>query len=153
MKRPDDDNDFPAHLRTALVEHEDLVAGLAHLRQLAKSETAVDAVLHVPALLKLRLSWELWEALVLGDGEDPERLLVRRVPLAMLDWHEQRSGAKPTTQKGCTFASLGGGILRNEGCVLASAERVSQINGPRVRAAPSRRTTPTSSPCLPTTKT
>jgi hypothetical protein len=61
------------------------MAGLVRLRELRGSERAVRAVLAVPELQKTRFSWELWESLVLGDGDDPERLLLGTIPLATLD--------------------------------------------------------------------
>ncbi len=55
---------------------EDILIGLNALRSLgSEAEPAVAAVLRVPTLTRLRLSWELLEALMLGDGLEPEGLL------------------------------------------------------------------------------
>ncbi len=80
--RPDD---FPAHLRAWLEEYDDLLSGITILRRLPDSDAAVEAVLAVREMRKARLSWEMWQALVLGEGDDPDRLLLGRVPLALLE--------------------------------------------------------------------
>ncbi len=80
--RPDP---FPARLRDWLEEYDDLLGGIVVLRRLPDSDTAVEAVLAVREVRKARLSWELWEALLLGEGDDPDRLLLGRVPFALLD--------------------------------------------------------------------
>jgi hypothetical protein len=68
-----------------LEENRELIEGLARLRELPRAERAVEAVLAVPEVQRMRLSWELWEALVVGNGVDPDRLLLGRVPLADLE--------------------------------------------------------------------
>ena len=83
--RPHDEDQAPIRLRMWLDTNDALMAGLVRLRELRGSEKAVRAVLAVPELLTTRLSWELWESLVLGHGDDPERLLLGRIPLAALD--------------------------------------------------------------------
>lgn len=83
--RPHDEDQAPTRLRMWLDANDGLMAGLVRLRELRGSERAVGAVLAVPELQRIRLSWELWESLVLGDGDDPERLLLGRVPLAALE--------------------------------------------------------------------
>jgi hypothetical protein len=83
--RPHDEDQAPTRLRMWLDANDDLMAGLVRLRELRGSERAVRAVLAVPELQRLRLSWQLWESLVLGDGDDPDRLLLGRVPLAALE--------------------------------------------------------------------
>ena len=83
--RPHDEDQFPVRLRMWLDENEGLVSGLVRLRELPWSEQAVEAVLAVPEVRRVRLSWELWESLVDGNGDDPDRLLYGRVPLSMLE--------------------------------------------------------------------
>ena len=83
--RSHDDDQAPFRLRIWLERNDGLIAGLARLRELRGSERAVEAVLAVPEVRITRASWELWEALVLGNGDDPERLLLGRVPLAVLE--------------------------------------------------------------------
>jgi hypothetical protein len=83
--RPHDADQAPARLRLWLENNDGLIAGLVRLRELRGSDKAVQAVLSVPEVRITRASWELWEALVLGNGDDPERLLLGRVPLAALE--------------------------------------------------------------------
>jgi hypothetical protein len=68
-----------------LEQNEGLIAGLVRLRQLPRSDRAVREVLAVPEVRQARLSWELWETLVLGHGDEPERLLLGRVPFGLIE--------------------------------------------------------------------
>jgi hypothetical protein len=64
-----------------------LLQSLEALRRLgAESCEAVAAVLAIKRVLRLRLSWELWAALVEGEGGDPEGLLLRVLPLETVEW-------------------------------------------------------------------
>lgn len=58
-------------------ELEDLIAGLGVLRDMGSEDAdlAVEAVLDVPIVKQLRISWELLEALMLGEGLEPEAVL------------------------------------------------------------------------------
>lgn len=80
--RPDD---FPGRLGAWLAQYDDLLGGIVLLRRLPDGAAAVDAVLAVREITTVRLSWELWEALVLGEGDDPDPLLLGRIPLASLE--------------------------------------------------------------------
>lgn len=80
-----DEDQAPIRLRIWLEENDGLMAGLARLRELSGSDAAVQAVLAVPELARLRLSWELWESIVSGQGDEPEALLLGHIPLATLD--------------------------------------------------------------------
>jgi hypothetical protein len=69
-----------------LAGHDDLLRGLAALRELGDDGfSAVTAVLVVPEVRKLRLGWELWEAMAEGEGKDPEVLLLDAIPLSRIE--------------------------------------------------------------------
>lgn len=79
-------------IRDSIFEHNDLVFGLAGLRQYGPAaDQAVSQALEIPELRVLRLSWEFLEALIDGDDGDPEALftdvlgerLYRRVGYAL----------------------------------------------------------------------
>lgn len=77
---------FARTLGTWLGDHEDLLRGVAALRELGdQAFTAVTAVLVVPEIRKLRLGWELWEAMAEGQGLDPEVLLLEATPLGLIE--------------------------------------------------------------------
>lgn len=67
-----------------LSEHRGAIDELVNLR-LGGEEEAVEALLSIKAVNCLRLSWELWEALVSGDGHDGETLLVPHIGQELYD--------------------------------------------------------------------
>jgi hypothetical protein len=83
-----------------LDDNDGIVRGLNRLRELSRSERAIGAVLAVPEVKRARLSWALWEALVAGHGDEPDRLLLGRIPIAVLDsarvalWGDTSSSAE-----------------------------------------------------------
>jgi hypothetical protein len=80
------DSEFPEALAAWIARDGDMVEGLVALRCLgAEGTDAVQAVLSVRRVATLRASWQLWEALAEGDGEDPEDLLVRALPLHVVE--------------------------------------------------------------------
>lgn len=46
---------------------------------------ALEAILDLKPVCRLRLSWELWAALAEGDGFDPEDILLGLMPLHVLE--------------------------------------------------------------------
>lgn len=63
-------------IASTVEELEDVLVGLTALRSLGEcAESAIAAVLDVPEVKQLRLSWELLEALMLGEGLEPEPVL------------------------------------------------------------------------------
>jgi hypothetical protein len=77
---------FPARLKARLADERPLLDALTTLRSLGQEGVeAVDAISKLRRISTLKLSWELWEALVEGDGDDPEVLLVDEVPVNELD--------------------------------------------------------------------
>jgi hypothetical protein len=69
---------FPIELATWLATNGGLIDALLALRDLdgeRGAPDAVDAVGEIRRIAVLRGSWELWTALVEGDGEDAEKLL------------------------------------------------------------------------------
>jgi hypothetical protein len=59
-------------VRDSILEHSDLVFGLAGLRDLGpNAEEAVSRALEIPQLAVLRLSWELIDAVIESEDEDP----------------------------------------------------------------------------------
>jgi hypothetical protein len=74
-------------LRALGGETEQAVAlALVALRRLGREGAdAIQAVLSVRRVATLRASWQLWEALAEGDGEEPEDLLLKALPLHVLE--------------------------------------------------------------------
>jgi len=80
------DAEFPEALATWIARDGDLVDALVALRRLgAEGADALQGVLSVRRVATLRASWQLWEALAEGDGEDPEELLLRALPLEVVE--------------------------------------------------------------------
>jgi hypothetical protein len=80
------DSGFPEALAAWLAQDGGLLDSLLALRRLgAEGREALEAVLSVRRVVALKASWALWEALTEGDGEDPEALLLRVLPLSVLD--------------------------------------------------------------------
>ena len=79
-------NDFPQAIASFISTDGELLRSLVALRRLGNEGTAaVEALSSVKRVAKLRLSWELWAALVEGDGGDPEDALLGVVPVHVLD--------------------------------------------------------------------
>jgi hypothetical protein len=78
--------EFPARLASWVAENGDLIDSLLILRELgSEASEAVEAVGDIRRVTNLRLSMELWVALVEGDGDDAERLICKHVPIHVLD--------------------------------------------------------------------
>lgn len=72
-------------LASLLHRNDDLLLGLVGLRELgAQADEAVETVRELPTLKHLRLGWELFEAMLEGDGLDPEALLLEAYPLELV---------------------------------------------------------------------
>lgn len=86
-QRPSRWDDFSAvQLADWIDGHLGLLRGLAELRELGpQAEDAVLAVLEIREVRRAHLSWQLWEALVAGDGYDPDELLLRHLPYSRLE--------------------------------------------------------------------
>jgi hypothetical protein len=79
-------SDFPQAVASFISTDGELLRSLVALRRLgSEGAAAVDALLSVKRVAKLRLSWELWAALVEGDGGDPEDDLLGVLPVHALD--------------------------------------------------------------------
>jgi hypothetical protein len=77
---------FPSALVDWLAGNGDLLDALQALRQLgSEGAEAVEALLGVRRVAALRASWALWQALIEGDGEEPEDLLLKVLPLAIVE--------------------------------------------------------------------
>lgn len=77
---------FADRLQEALAPHWRLIGGLIELREIGvDGEEAVERILNLPALRTVRLSWELWDMLVIGDGHDPDDLLAGHMRLDLVD--------------------------------------------------------------------
>jgi hypothetical protein len=80
------DTVFPTALADWLAKDAGLLESLLALRRLGpEGRDALEAVLSVRRVAALKASWALWEALTEGDGEDPEALLLRVLPLSVLE--------------------------------------------------------------------
>lgn len=77
---------FAHNLRKALAPHRRLLDGLIELREIGSDgEEAVERILDLPDLRRVRLSWELWDMLVIGDGHEPDDLLAVHIRPDHLD--------------------------------------------------------------------
>jgi len=77
---------FPRALADWISADGDLLQSLEALRRLGtESCEAVAAVRAIRRIVRLRLSWELWAALIEGEGGDPEGLLLRMLPLETVE--------------------------------------------------------------------
>src|SRR5205823_12442989 len=64
---------FPKALDAWLARNGDLLDSLLALRRLgAEGAEEVSAILCVRRVVEVRASWQLWEALTEGDGNDPD---------------------------------------------------------------------------------
>ena len=80
------DSGFPHALADWIARDGALLESLLALRRLgAEGRDALEAVLAIRRVAALRASWALWEALAEGDGDDPETLLLRTLPLSRLE--------------------------------------------------------------------
>ena len=78
--------EFPEALAAWIARDGDLVEALVALRRLgSEGADALQAMLSVRRVAMLRASWQLWEALAEGDGEDPEELLVKALLLPVVE--------------------------------------------------------------------
>ena len=77
---------FPKALAAWLARNGDLLDSLLALRRLgAEGAEAVSTVLRVRRVVEVRASWQLWEALTEGDGNDPDALVLSVLPLDLVD--------------------------------------------------------------------
>jgi hypothetical protein len=80
------DHAFPSAFADWLAANGDLLDALQALRRLrSEGAEAVEALLGVRRVAALRASWALWQALIEGDGEEPEDLLLKVVPLGVVE--------------------------------------------------------------------
>lgn len=76
---------YPSSITRWIARHDDLIDGLNALRDLGdEAAEAVEAVISVPQVLCMRLGLELWEALVVSDGDDPDRILLEALSARQL---------------------------------------------------------------------
>jgi hypothetical protein len=84
--RATNDLGFPRALAEWTDRHGRLLKCLVTLRGLgSEGSAAVDAVLALPRVARLRASWSLWSAIAEGDGMDGESLLLCALPLSTLE--------------------------------------------------------------------
>lgn len=77
-RRSTRDSDFPAALVAWTRTHADLIDSLGALRRLGEDGSeALEVLLAMRPVATVRASWELFEALAEGDGDDPELLLLK----------------------------------------------------------------------------
>jgi hypothetical protein len=80
------DTEFPKALVEWIAKNGTLLDALLALRRLrAEGRDALQTVLAIRRVAALKASWALWEALTEGDGEDPEGLLLRALPLSQVE--------------------------------------------------------------------
>jgi len=77
---------FPQALARWLGRNRDLIDALVALRRVGtEGADAVSAILRVRRVAEVRASWQLWEALTEGDGDDPEALVLTELPLDVVE--------------------------------------------------------------------
>jgi hypothetical protein len=79
------DTEFPKALVEWIAKDGTLLDALLALRLRAEGRDALQTVLAIRRVAALKASWALWEALTEGDGEDPEGLLLRALPLSQVE--------------------------------------------------------------------
>jgi len=80
-----------------LADNRDMLDGLLGLRELGeRGAAAVEVVLSLREVQKIRVAWELWEAVVVADGGDPERLLFDHVPIDLIELGRSAIWGGPT---------------------------------------------------------
>jgi hypothetical protein len=80
------DQGFPHALAQWIRADGDLLEALATVRRLGtEGDDALEALLKVRRISELKASWGLWQALAEGDGDDPEALLLRVLPLGPVE--------------------------------------------------------------------
>ncbi len=83
-------SDFPALLREWIASDGDLLDCLLALRRLGgEGAVALQNALSLRRVATLKFSWELWEALAEGEGEDADVLLLRNLSPYTLDMARQ----------------------------------------------------------------
>jgi hypothetical protein len=86
VEAPTNEAGFAYRLKRALREERPLLDALTALRALGnEGEEAIGAISALRRINTIKFSWELWEAIVDGDGDDPETLLLDEIPLGVLD--------------------------------------------------------------------
>jgi hypothetical protein len=81
-----DGSGFPKALAEWIARDGSVLDALLSLRYLgAEGSDALEALLLVRRVAALRASWGLWEAIIEGDGHDPDVLLLRVLPLSVLE--------------------------------------------------------------------
>jgi hypothetical protein len=80
------DPEFVDEVAQWVEANNDLIEALLTLRELGPDAAeAVAAATAMRSVVRLRVSMELWEALVEGAGDDAERLLLESLPFHTLD--------------------------------------------------------------------
>jgi hypothetical protein len=80
------DDQFPLRVAAWIARDGRLLEALTTCRRLGEEgEQAVEALGEIRRVVNLRLSWELWESLSSGSGQDPERLLAAELGIAAVD--------------------------------------------------------------------
>jgi hypothetical protein len=78
-----------AQIGTWIMDNLELLAGLRSLRALGEcAENAVAEVEAVKEIRRVRLGWELWDAMVRGEGRQPQLMLLKHVPFEVLELAE-----------------------------------------------------------------
>ena len=81
-----DDTGFPRALAEWIDGNGRLLTCLLTLRRLgSEGSVAVDAVLGLRRVARVRSSWELWRALIEGAGGETEPLLLRELSLSTIE--------------------------------------------------------------------
>jgi hypothetical protein len=81
-----DPQDFIGILSDWLDTNQAIVDGIRCLVDLdGEGEPAIQAILAMPSVRKIRYGWQLWDALVEGTGEDPDALLLEHLAYDRVD--------------------------------------------------------------------
>src|SRR5687767_6753985 len=80
-------DEFAGRLKAEIGRNTLLLNAMVRLREMGQvGDGALEALGQVAPIERLRLSWELWDCLVIAEGEDPDELLSPHITVDLVDF-------------------------------------------------------------------